>query len=234
MNTLKGGIRLEWFIKGYGEVLIKIVLCMILAGLIGYNREKNGTPIGIRTHIIVGLSAVIIQITALRYANEVGQTDHMRLAGQFISGIAFLGTGTIIKQEGSVRGLTTASSIFFAACIGITVGTGLYIEAIIVTLVAYALLIDIMGLKRILRTKGCRTVTISIEFEGNCRSCQETIIEELKQINVEVIALEINMTSEGQSKILLKLVAHENISDNSLLLSIIEVPSIIKAEILQG
>lgn len=207
---------------------------MILTGLIGYNREKNGTPIGIRTHILVGLSAVIIQITALKYANDIGQTDHMRLAGQFISGIAFLGTGTIIKQEGNVRGLTTASSIFFAACIGITVGTGLYVEAIMVTLVVYALLIDVMGIKRLLRSTGGRTITMSIEFTGNCRTCQEMIIREIQDIHVEVIALEIIMSSEEKSRVLLKVLVHENMTDNALLLNLIEMPSVLKAEILQG
>ena len=87
---------LEYYLEYYGEVIIQIILCVFLTGLVGYNREKNATPIGLRTHILVGLSAVIIQITALRYANEGGYTDHMRLAGQFISGIAFLGTGTIM------------------------------------------------------------------------------------------------------------------------------------------
>lgn len=207
---------------------------MFLTGLIGYNREKNGTPIGIRTHILVGLSAVIIQITALKYSTMMQQTDHMRLAGQFISGIAFLGTGTIIKEKGNVRGLTTASSIFFAACIGLSVGTGMYIEAIMVTLIAYALLIDLIGLKELSRFTGSRTLTISVEFSGDCRKCQESLIEHLTAIHVEIATLEITMISEQKSKVLLKVIVSGSISDNELLMRMIEIQSILKAEILQG
>ncbi|MBE6022865.1 MAG: MgtC/SapB family protein [Cellulosilyticum sp.] len=225
---------MEWWISSYGETIFKIILCMLLTGLIGYNREKNGTPIGIRTHILVGLSAVIIQITALDYSCRMNQADHMRLAGQFISGIAFLGTGTIMKEKGNIRGLTTASSIFFAACIGISVGTGMYIEAVLVTLIVYCLLIDIMGLKRISRFSGRRNLTLSIIFLGEYLPCQEIIVAYLETIQVETVALEITMISDEKSEVLLKVKADDQISDNELLIKMMQLPSILKVEILQG
>lgn len=218
----------------YNDVLIKMLLCTLLTGLIGYNREKNGTPIGIRTHIVVGLSAVIIQITALRYSNMNTQTDHMRLAGQFISGIAFLGTGTIIKDKGNIRGLTTASSIFFAACIGISVGTGMYIEATLVTLLAYVFLTDIMGIKQYLRTSNNRIITMKVEFKGNCCSCQQVIGGYFKEINVSVLSVEMIMASTKSSKVLLKVLVNEQTTENDLLMKAVEIPSILKAEIVQG
>lgn len=218
----------------YGDVLVKMILCTLLTGLIGYNREKNGTPIGIRTHILVGLSAVLIQVTALRYGNMNGQTDQMRLAGQFISGIAFLGTGTIIKDKGNIRGLTTASSIFFAACIGISVGTGMYVEATLVTLLAYTFLTDIIGIKRYLRTSGHRIVTMKIEFDGTCQSCQEVIGVYFKEIHVSVTSIEMMMVSAERSKVILRVLANDQITENDLLMKAIEIPFILKAEILQG
>ena len=225
---------MEILLIEYGDVLIKMILCTLLTGLIGYNREKNGTPIGIRTHIVVGLSAVIIQITALKYGNINNQADHMRLAGQFISGIAFLGTGTIIKDKGNIRGLTTASSIFFAACIGIAVGTGMYMEATLVTLLAYVFLKDVIGIKHYLRTSSNRIITMKIEFEGNCQSCQEVIDLYFKEIHASVIALEMIMVSSKNSKVLLKVLVNEEITENDLLLKAVEIPTILKAEILQG
>ena len=218
----------------YDDVLIKMILCTLLTGLIGYNREKNGTPIGIRTHIVVGLSAVLIQITALKYGNMNEQTDHMRLAGQFISGIAFLGTGTIIKDKGNIRGLTTASSIFFAACIGISVGTGMYIEATLVTLLAYIFLTDVIGIKQYLRTSNNRIITMKILFEGNCKSCQQVITEYFNEIHASILSVEMIMVSSENSKVLLRILANEQITENDLLMKALDIPSILKAEILQG
>lgn len=225
---------LEYYLEYYGEVIIQIILCVFLTGLVGYNREKNATPIGLRTHILVGLSAVIIQITALRYANEGGYTDHMRLAGQFISGIAFLGTGTIMKEKGYIRGLTTASSIFFAACIGITIGTGLYIEAVLVTLVVYALLSDIMGIKQLLRTTGTRTITLSIEVTGKCKKCEQIILEKLEQMGISIIEIEMRTIALEQSKVVLRISVKEDISINEIMLGIMEIETVLKVEFLQG
>lgn len=225
---------MEQIILSYGDTVVKIILCTLLTGLIGYNREKNGTPIGIRTHIVVGLSAVIVQITALKYGSISEQTDHMRLAGQFISGIAFLGAGTIIKDKGTIRGLTTASSIFFAACIGICVGTGMYLEATLVTLLAYSFLTDIIGIKHYLRTSANRIVTMKIEFEGSCQNCLEAISLHFESIHISVTSVEIIMVSTERSKVILKVLANEQITENDLLIKAIEIPSILKAEILQG
>ena len=108
-------------------IMFKIVLCIILTGAIGYNREKKGMVVGIRTHVLVGLVGLLIQITSLEYYRiNGGDNDVFRLAGQYISGIGFLGAGTILKDKRSVKGLTTAASICFAARIGRAVGTGIY------------------------------------------------------------------------------------------------------------
>ena len=93
-------------------IMFKIVLCIILTGAIGYNREKKGMVVGIRTHVMVGLVGLLIQITSLEYYRiNGGDNDVFRLAGQYISGIGFLGAGTILKDKRSVKGLTTAASI---------------------------------------------------------------------------------------------------------------------------
>lgn len=222
------------FWTAYGDVAIKILLCIVLTGMIGYNREKNGTPIGIRTHILVGFSAVIVQVTALRYVGISNHSDHLRLAGQFLSGIAFLGTGTIMKEKGNIRGLTTASSIFFAACIGVAVGTGMYVEASMVTLVAYGFLSDFMGLKNFLRSKGKRTITISMELKENCQTCEMLIKEALSKINVTISSLEMTMVSMKKSKVLLKVEAKKDISVNEILITIISIQTVLKVEVLQG
>ena len=94
------------------EIIFKTVLCVALVGFIGYNREKKGMVVGIRTHVVVGLAGLLIQLTSLEYYRlNGGNNDVFRLAGQYISGIGFLGAGTILKDKRSVKGLTTAASI---------------------------------------------------------------------------------------------------------------------------
>jgi putative Mg2+ transporter-C (MgtC) family protein len=133
----------------YIDMLIKLSLSVILGGVVGYEREHRSSPAGLRTHILVCIGATIVQITAFDfYLNHKGQfnTDPMRLGAQVISGIGFLGAGTIIKEGANIRGLTTAASLWAVACIGLMIGTGLYIEAITATIFIYA---SLEGLKRI-------------------------------------------------------------------------------------
>ena len=99
-------------IKVILEIIFKTLLCIVLVGAIGYNREKKGMVVGIRTHVLVGMVGLLIQITSLEYYRiNGGNNDVFRLAGQYISGIGFLGAGTILKDKRSVKGLTTAASI---------------------------------------------------------------------------------------------------------------------------
>lgn len=125
-----------------GESLLKLTLAIILGGFIGGEREYKNRPAGLRTHMLVCIGATLVQITALNYyshfSTNVGfNIDPMRLGAQVISGIGFLGAGAIIKEGVSIRGLTTAASIWLVGCLGLTIGAGLYIEAILATLCIY-------------------------------------------------------------------------------------------------
>lgn len=146
--------------------IIKLLLIVFLSGLIGYNREKTGMLVGIRTHILVGLSAVLLQIIALKISAASNFSgDSARLGGQMLTGIGFLGAGSILKDNRSVRGLTTAASIFFVACIGLCVGFGYYFLAILVTLIGYAFLSDIFKLKKFINRKNTNLFTFQICFD---------------------------------------------------------------------
>jgi putative Mg2+ transporter-C (MgtC) family protein len=141
--------RMIKFVNMYFNMLIKLSLAVILGGVVGYEREHRSSPAGLRTHILVCIGAAIVQITAFDfYLNHKGEfnTDPMRLGAQVISGIGFLGAGTIIKEGANIRGLTTAASLWAVACIGLTIGTGLYIEAVAATIFIYG---SLEGLKRI-------------------------------------------------------------------------------------
>lgn len=155
-------------IKVVLEIIFKTFLCVVLVGAIGYNREKKGMVVGIRTHVLVGMVGLLIQITSLEYYRiNGGNNDVFRLAGQYISGIGFLGAGTILKDKRSVKGLTTAASICLAACIGLAVGSGVYLGAVIITVVSYIFLTDIFRLKKIMSIKRNSYVFIEVELTGD-------------------------------------------------------------------
>ncbi|MBC2580037.1 MgtC/SapB family protein [Clostridium sp. DJ247] len=139
----------------YLDDFIRIIIACFLGGLIGYQRQKKGMSMGLRTHIVVCVSAALVQIISIDYnlLNEAN-VDAMRLGAQVISGIGFLGMASIIKDGRTVVGLTTAASIWFIACVGLAAGSGLYIQATMATLVIYFILKDIFNLdKRIKKNR---------------------------------------------------------------------------------
>lgn len=126
------------------EIIQRLLLSALMAGMIGYDREFKNRPAGIRTHILVCLGATIIaliqqqiEVEALKIAitqpelRSVVRADPARLIAQVISGIGFLGAGTIIVTKRSVYGLTTAASLWTVACLGLSVGMGYYTISIL-------------------------------------------------------------------------------------------------------
>lgn len=118
-------------------IMARIVLAMILGGFIGLEREKNKRPAGFRTHILVCVGACMTALIGLFIWNETGGTsDPMRISAQVISGIGFLGVGTIlVKEHDHITGLTTAAGLWAIATIGIACGCGFYIGALFGALV---------------------------------------------------------------------------------------------------
>lgn len=121
------------------DIVIRILLSIFIGGIIGFNRERENVSAGFRTHALVCLGATIAaliqvqlaslalsQITSDSALSGIVKVNDGRFIGQVVSGIGFLGAGTIIKTKGSVKGLTTAASIWTVACIGIATGMGFY------------------------------------------------------------------------------------------------------------
>ncbi|HKL13593.1 MAG TPA: MgtC/SapB family protein [Halanaerobiales bacterium] len=121
--------------------VIKLFLISIIAILIGYNRQKRNKPAGIKTNMIVGVISCLVMIISLKISNsEIGITngaDPARLGAQVISGIGFLGAGTILKNEDKIEGLTTAACLWGVAGLGLAVGYGLFSLSIISVIIIY-------------------------------------------------------------------------------------------------
>ena len=142
---------------------------MFCGGIIGLEREISGKPAGLRTNILICLgSAMLMDLSVhlglLGIAESQGRTgDPARLAAQVVSGIGFLGAGTIMQARGSVVGLTTAATIWVVAAIGLVIGAGFYFEGLASTLTVAAVLTGLGRFeKRLLSARRAVTATIRL------------------------------------------------------------------------
>lgn len=141
-------MRLDWkiidmdLIRVQLEGMIRIFVASVVGSSIGYEREHKHRPAGLRTHSLVCVGAALVMIIpmVLQLYNTPIQMDVTRLGAQVISGIGFLGAGTIIRNGGSVKGLTTAATLWVVAIIGLVIGSGLYIIGIFATLIVHFIL----------------------------------------------------------------------------------------------
>lgn len=123
----------------YFQCMFKIILIVVLSGTIGMERDSLNKPAGFRTHTLLGISAVLVVICGEALAQKYN-IDPFRIAAQFLSGIGFIGAGTILRDGFNVKGLTTASGLLAVSCIGLCVGAGFYFGAIIATIFTYFIL----------------------------------------------------------------------------------------------
>ncbi len=118
------------------SMLLRIILAMILGGFIGYEREKLGRAAGLRTHILVCVGACMTSMIGIFVWTQNADSDPLRVAAQVISGIGFLGVGTIIvKGRDHITGLTTAAGLWTTAALGIAVGFGFYEASVMCTII---------------------------------------------------------------------------------------------------
>jgi putative Mg2+ transporter-C (MgtC) family protein len=119
------------------ELIARLVLGFVLSGIVGLEREVSLKPAGLRTHILVGLGSTLLTILS---SQGFPNSDTSRIAASIVVGIGFLGAGTIIKTEQKVIGLTTAATLWIVSSIGIAAGSGHYLLAIAVTILAFLVL----------------------------------------------------------------------------------------------
>jgi len=116
--------------------IINLFLAFVLCGVVGWLREKQGKSAGLRTHILVGVGAALFSLVSADMMLKSGIADPGRIAAGVVAGIGFIGAGTIVQAKGNVRGITTASSIWASAAIGMASGLGFYVGAVTTTIIA--------------------------------------------------------------------------------------------------
>ncbi|MDD3841761.1 MAG: MgtC/SapB family protein, partial [Bacilli bacterium] len=140
-NNLKFSNGVSW-----GNLIlcsIAIIICVVLCGLVGLEREKRGRSAGLRTHLLVGVGSCIIMIISIYGFPDIKDStrDVARLAAQVVAGVGFLGAGAIIHNNGGIKGLTTASTIWLVMAIGLSCGSMNFILAILGTVVVMIVLV---------------------------------------------------------------------------------------------
>ena len=162
------------------QIVLRLLAAAVLGGLVGLERERHNQPAGLRTHIILSIGSALAMCVsidlAMQFQPYVPNGDPARLAAQVISGIGFLGAGAIFKYGTSVKGLTTATSLWTVAIIGLAVGAGHYFPA----LVATALLLLALSALDLLEKKylvSITTRTISMRVQD-----KPLMVDELEQV----------------------------------------------------
>ena len=169
----------------YMELTIRLTLALLLGGAIGIEREYRAKEAGFRTHFLVALGSALFCLVS-QFGFGVDLKDSSRVAAQVVSGIGFLGAGTIIFQKNVVRGLTTAAGLWVTAAIGLACGTGMYLAAVLTTAMG---LLGLEVLNYWIPQLGLSTIELS--FSAPSRESVKEFITRIKQDGMEVHSYEL-------------------------------------------
>lgn len=193
----------------------RLLLVTVLAGCVGFERERHGRAAGLRTHILVGLGACLVMLTSVHMVEAFAgaQTlDPTRMGAQVVSGIGFLGAGTILRFRASIRGLTTAASLWVVAGVGLAVGAGFLAGAILTTAVVVTVLMALGQWERRIRRDWYRVLVVEMQASGeHLRRLRETLARyevEIRDFGIKrtdapdrsLVELDLKLLSEGDEQ----------------------------------
>lgn len=185
------------------ELLGRLALATVLAGLIGAERELSDQPAGFRTHALVGLGAALFSIiSAYGYQSIVGgepdvrvSADITRVASQIVTGIGFLGGGAILKYGASVRGLTTAATLWTTAAIGTAVGVGAIIIGGGTALIALVAVVGLRPVRRLLRRYSRNTGELVLQTKDDVPV--GAVLGEIESFGASIRSIKVDGRPEG-------------------------------------
>lgn len=182
------------------NIVLRLFVAAILGGIIGYEREINERPAGFRTHILVSMGSCLMMLVstdAYLYLDGLS-FDPQRIASQVVSGVSFIGAGTIMVNKDRISGLTTAATIWVSAAMGLSIGIGYYTAALTTTLISIILLMLAGRVEHKLNKKNFQN--LSITLEGN-QACFDNISSYLVEKEVSFVRPEITKAyADGEMK----------------------------------
>lgn len=177
----------------------RILLAALCGALIGMERGRKHRPAGLRTHMLVCIASALVMVTNEQLIYVYGTGDPTRMGAQVVSGIGFLGAGTILTdRQNRIRGLTTAAGLWASACVGLAVGSGYYVGGIISSLFILVIFTKFVGIEKHI-VKKSRVMEIQVQFE-NAKSLNN-FISVLTSNDCKVVSFE--NTGDGANLILI-------------------------------
>ena len=180
------------------EMVFRILMAVIMGCLIGVEREHKNRPAGLRTHVLVGLGACVIALIECLFVSNMNESTNPhitynfgRMAAQVISGIGFLGAGTIFMQQKRIAGLTTAASLWNIACLGLASGYGYYWISLIVCVL---ILVILTLLQRILPVNSYKCLEVRFIHRKETLQYINSFFEER---GIKVLNLDFHIESRG-------------------------------------
>ena len=182
----------------YLAVILRIIASVIIGGLIGMEREMKSRPAGLRTYMVVCLGACLIMLTNQYIFQTFGTGDPVRMGAQVISGIGFLGAGTImVTRRSQIKGLTTAASLWTAAGIGLAIGIGFYEAAIVSALAVFLVMTTIQFIDANVQRKS-KMLEIYVELNSKCTLGQ--FLRRLREQDITVVDIQQEKSAENYEK----------------------------------
>lgn len=169
------------------NLILRLVVACVLATIVGFDREYRAKDAGVKTHFLVALGSALFMIISRYGFGDSTQVDFSRVAAQVVSGIGFIGAGTIIFQRQVVRGLTTAASLWAVSGIGMAAGGGLFSVAVAATIFT---LIGLEAFNTLFRKLGLRRIYISLLTSK--REVAQRVYIDLQQVGYQIISYEMN------------------------------------------
>jgi len=199
------------------SILVRLIIAIICGGVVGLERGQKNRPAGFRTYMLVSMGSALVMIVSQYISITFGNTDMTRMGAQVVSGIGFLGAGTIIvTSKMKVKGLTTAAGLWAVACMGIAIGIGFYSAAIISCVLIFVLL----TVFRVLETKmGQKSRQMNLYLELKNVHCLGDILREIKVNQSKVLNVEITREVEeiGKVIVLLEILNQKNKGHNEVI-----------------
>jgi len=183
------------------DMILRLVLSFVAGGLIGLERSSRRQVAGLRTHILIATGATLLMLLSIyipQHINPERGSDPGRIAAQVVSGIGFLGAGAIIRLGNSIRGLTTAASLWFVAAVGLAIGAGMYLVAAAAeALGIIALMFLYVFEKKIFPAERLKLMEISYKSDqANSSISVREAMEIIKKAGMSVLSTDFNQSSD--------------------------------------
>jgi len=180
------------------DIIIKMVLALVCGGILGIERERKKRAAGFRTYMLVCLGSTLVMMTNQYIYEHYLTGDPSRMAAQVISGIGFLGAGTIIvTRHNRVKGLTTAAGLWASACVGLAIGIGFYEAAVIGAVMIFVAMVIMHGMERRIASS---TKLCLLYVEMKKMSVLRSVRFYIKENNIELLEMEVEKTGNTGEK----------------------------------